>query len=73
MGFRGENFVDCLLIPTLSTEPSNNGLLAFATYCPSSLQTITGKTFANRHKKKKKFTKVFSLESFPLYNDSSHV
>ena len=51
MGFRGENF-HCLLTRT--------------TYCPLSLQTITEKTFADRHKTAK-FVKLFSLESFPLH------
>ena len=42
------------------------GLFARTAFCPLSLQTIAEKTFADRHKTAK-FTKVFSLESFPLY------
>ena len=45
MEFRRENFC---------------GFLACTTYCPPSLQTITEKTFADRHKTVK-FAKVFSL------------
>ena len=42
------------------------GLLAHTVYCRLSLQTITEKIFVDRHKTAS-FTKVFSLDSFPLY------
>ena len=41
---------------------------SYRAYCPPSLQTIAETTFADRHKT----TKVFSLESFPLYSMHCH-
>ena len=52
MEFRRENF---------------RGLLACTAYSRPSLQSIVEKTFADKLKTAR-FSKVFSLESFPLYS-----
>ena len=44
-----------------------HGLLACAAPKGATTQNFAEKTFANSHKTKK-FAKVFSLESFPLYS-----
>ena len=46
------------------------GLLAFATPKNATPLKFHEKTFANSHKTAK-FTKVFSLESFPLYGNKA--
>ena len=52
--FAEKNFVDCSLIPTVSTEPFKQSL--------RKLSLIRHKTV--------KFAKVFSLENFRLYGNS---